>query len=407
MATASLSTFDAVLKTAWGPAIKEQLNNKNTFLERIQKETDSYDFTGKNFTFPVHVSRNEGVGSRLSNGALPTAGSQGFAPAVFPRKYSYGTIKLDRAVIVASQSNEKAFARALATEMKGLLADLRNNQDRQLFNDGLGTLATCVNATGTTTVVVDSTRNLRVGQAIDICVAATGAESYGKLNTTVASITNSTTFVTGDALTTYASLDSTFAVYAYGNHAADNSLGYEPYGLSAIIAATDTITGGFGALAVASYPVWKSTLTDMGGATTDPLTLLAMDKILDDIDQAGNGTPSAIITTHGCRRAYGELMNSMRQIVNMTKLDGGKKTLTHNDLPFITDKYCQAGTMWFPDESDFVHLLLQDWEWAEDDGAILKWVSGYDQVTAYMCKYDNMACYSRNAHGKLSGITEA
>jgi len=409
MADASLTTFDAVLKTCYGPDfIAEQLNNKNNILERFDKNAEDYEYDGKNFTFPAHHGRNEGIGSRASGGALPTASSQSYKEVVIPRKESFGVIKINRDVIKASNKNSGAFAKVLSTEMKGLVTDLKNDGNRRLFNDGLGTLATCSGAgTSSTAINVDSTRRLRVGQAIDICVASSGAESHGKLNTTVSSITSATRFVTADAVSAYASLDTTFAVYPYGGHAADNSLGYEPYGLDAIVATTDTITSGYGGLAVASYAWWISTLTNHNGA----LTTLAMQKIVDDTEAAGNGSPSCIVTTSGCLRAYMEYMEGSRLFTNSMTLDGGIKTssFTANGktLPIIADKYCWEGDMWFLDESEMVHLVLTDWEWVDDDGGIFKWVSGYDQITAYMAKYDNVACYARNAHGKLYNVTEA
>jgi hypothetical protein len=409
MAEASLTQFDAVLKTCYGPDfIAEQLNNKNAILERFDKNTSEYEYDGKNFTFPAHYGRNEGIGSRASGSALPTAGSQSYKDIVIPRKESYGVIKINRDVIKASNKNSGAFAKVLSTEMKGLITDLKNNQNRQLFNDGLGTLATCDGAgTSSTSINVDSTRRLRVGQAIDICAVTGGTEGYGQLNTTVSSITSATRFVCADAVGTYGSLSSDYAVYPYNGHASDNSLGYEPYGLDTIVAETDTITSGFGGLDVSTYPWWESMLTDQSGA----LTLLALQKMVDDIEAAGNGSPSVIVTTAGCVRAYMSYMDSMRMFTNAMTLDGGIKassfTANGKTLPIIADKYCWEGDMWFLDESDMVHLVLTDWEWADDDGKIFKWVSNYDQITAYMAKYDNVACYSRNSHGKLYNVTEA
>jgi hypothetical protein len=409
MAEASLTTYDAVLKTCYGPDfIQEQLNNKNNLLERFDRNTDEYEYDGKNFTFPAHYGRNEGIGSRASGGTLPTAGSQSYKAVVIPRKESFGVIKINRDVIKASDKKGGAFEKVLSTEMRGLMTDLKNNNDRQLFNDGLGTLATCDGAgANSTTINVDSTRRLRAGQAIDICAVSGGSEGYGQLNTTVSSITNATRFVVADAVGTYGSLSSDYAVYPYGGHASDNSLGYEIYGLDAIVATTDTITSGLGGLDVSTYPWWKSTLTDHSAA----LTTLAMQKIVDDIEAAGNGSPSAIVTTSGCVRAYWQYMEAQRMFTNSMTMDGGVKamafTANGKTLPIIADKYCWAGDMFFLDEKDMVHLVLSDWEWVDDDGHVFKWVSGQDQITAYMAKYDNVACYSRASHGLLYNVTEA
>jgi hypothetical protein len=400
MASASLTTIADILKIDYGPAIQEQLNNQNNILNRLTKDFDSYDHKGGAFTYPIHTGRNEGIGSRGDGGALPTAGSQAHKNAAWPDKYSYGVIKITRQAMKASQSDTKAFAKGLQVEMKGLLTDLKNDQNRMMFNDGLGTLATCASASSTN-VTVDSTANLRVGQAIDIVVASTGATSHGVLASTVASITSSTVFVVGDALSNASGIDGTFAVFSASGR------GYEPYGLAAIVATTDTVTSGLAGLAVASYPVWKSTLTNHNAAITE----LAMQKMVDDIEMAGNGKPNAIYTSVGVRRAYTDLLTSQRMFVNETTLAGGAKSIAFvagsGTLPIITDKHCPTGVMWFVDESNLVHFIMQDWAWADEDGDMLKWVSGYDAFTAYMAKYSNIGTYARNAHGKLYGITEA
>jgi hypothetical protein len=394
---ATLTTIDDILRTDYGPAIQEQLNNKNTLLGRLEKDFDSVSHGGKNFTFPIHVTRNEGIGSRAEGGALPAAGAQGYESAVLPNKYSYARIELTGQTIEASKKNERAFVKALSSEMKGALRDAKANQNRQCYGDGSGALAVCASASNSTTVTVDTTKWLRVGQRIDILVTSTGATTAGVVGTTVASITSGTVFVTADALATYASIDNTYSVYAA------SSRGYEPYGLAAIIATTDTITSGLQGIAVASYPIWKSTLTSMGGALTE----LAMQKMLDDIDQAGAGAVSAIYTSHGVNRAYGELMTSQRMFINNATLDGGIKAATFNNLPIYPDKDCQAGTMWFADESNLVNMVMTDWGWAEEDGAILAKVTGYDKYEAYIRTYRNLGTYERNAHGKLYSITEA
>ena len=396
----SLSNFDAVLKTAYGPAIKEQLNNDKAILQRFDRSTDTYNYQGKNFTFPTHRSRNEGVGSRASNGTLPTAGQQGFASAVFPRKYTYGTIQIDGATMKASQSDKAAFARALSTEMKGLLTDLKNEQDRMLFNDGLGTLATCAAGSNSTTFTVDSVRNLRVGQKIDVLLASSGAvNSVGCSSATIATITASTLTITisGTTLAAYGSISSSYGVYVA------SSYGLEPYGIRAIIAATDTITDGLAGLAVASYPEWVSKVTAVDAA----LTQLALQTMIDNVEDAGNGSPSLIVTTKGGLRAYGDLMAGQHLFTNMTKIDGAIDTPTFDKKPIVADKYCPSGYWYFIDESNMVHLVLTDWEWGDDDGSVLKWVSGSDAVTAYLRKYDNVGCWSRNSHGVLTGVTEA
>lgn len=390
---ANLTTIADVLKTQYGPVIQDQINQQTILLNRLNKNSESYN--GKNFTVPIHVSRNEGVASVAEGSALPTFGSQGFTSAIIPVKLSYGRIQISGPSISASRTNEGAFTKVLEMEMKGLVKDIKANQNRQTFGDGSGVLATCGTTSNSTTVVTTGTAKLRIGQRIDVLVTSDGTTSTGAVGRTVSAIDagglNFT--ISGAAITT----DGTFSVYAASSRNA------EPMGLAGIVATTDTVTNGLHGVAVASYPVWKSTVTASGGALTE----LMMQKLMDDISIAGNGETSAIYTSYGVQRAYTELLTSQRQFVNTMKLDGGVEALAFNKKPMFADKDCPTGLMYFLDESMLENEILSDWDWMDEGTGMLEKVAGYDAYEAIYRRYGELACLSRNSHGKLTGITEA
>ena len=392
MAT-TLTTLDAILKNQYLGPIREQLNNSNVLYGRLEKNTDSV--VGKNFTIPLHYGRNEGIGARGEGAALPGAGNQAYKDCIVPMRYQYGRIQLTGPTIKAARSNEGAFIRAVDSEMRGLERDMKSSMNRQVFGDGTGLLATvAASGSASSTVVVDSTAKLRVGMPIDIIVKTTGAATAGVAGTSVASITDATTFTIADTLA--GSPAATYGVYIAG------SRNNEMMGLSGIVSATSTLQG----LDVATYPWWKATVQANSG-TNRAISDTILQTALDTLEANSSGKATALYTSYGVRRAYQALLTATKQLVNTQELKGGYKALTYNDLPIIADKDAPANKIFVVDEDELQIFRLGDLDWMQDDGAILSRVSGYDAYEAVLYVYQELGCMMRNAHVLIGYITEA
>lgn len=395
MPGATLTTFDSILKTQYIGPLNEQLNNKVLLLSRIEKDYDSV--VGKNFTIPLHVSRNEGTGARSDGGALPTAGQQGYKDCIVPMRYLYHRIQITGPTIKAARNNEGAFIRAIDSEMRGAERDLRSSMNRQVFGDGSGSLTACGVTSNSTTVVVSSTAKLRVGMPIDVLVTADGTTGTGAVGRTVSSITSATQFViSGAAITT----DATYSVYIAG------SRNLEMMGLSGIVSASDPASGSLQGLAVATYSYWKAQSLSNSG-TNRAISETLMQTAEDYVEQNSDGQVTSIYTSYGVRRAYQALLTANKIFQNPMELKGGYKALEFNGKPLIADKDCQANRLYFVDESKLSLYRLSDMDWMQEDGAILSRVSGYDAYEAVLYVYHELGCKARNAHCLLSDITEA
>ncbi|MZQ99485.1 MAG: phage major capsid protein [Acidaminobacter sp.] len=393
---ATLSTLDSVLKTQYLGPIREQLNNDNELLKRIDTDFDSV--VGKNFTIPMHYGRNEGIGARAEGATLMDAGQQAYKESIVPMRYLYGRIQLTGQSIKAAKNDAGAFIRAVDSEIKGVTRDLKNAVNRMLAGDGTGRLTTCGTTSASTTVVVASTAFLRAGMSIDVLVAADGTTGTGAVGRTVVSVTNATSFViSGAAITT----NNTYAVYVGG------SRNLEVMGIQGIVDNAD-IGGGYGALqqlAVASYPWHKASILANGGsnrAISDTL----LQTLIDTVEQAGAGDVSALYTTYGVRRAYQAVLDAKKQIVNKTELKGGYSTIAFNNLPIIVDKFLPANKVFGVDESMLKMYKLADYDWMDMDGAILSRVTGKDAYEAILYCYMELGMFARNAFGRLDDITE-
>ena len=393
MAGTTLTTLDDILKVQYLGPIRDQLNNSSVLYSRLEKNSDSV--VGKNFTIPLHYGRNEGVGARGEGTALPAAGKQAYKDCIVPMRYQYGRIQITGPTIKASRSNEGAFVRAVDSEMRGLEKDMKASMNRQAFGDGTGLLATvAASGSSNSTVVVDSTAKLRVGMPIDIIVKTTGAATAGVAGTSVASITDATTFTTADALA--GSPAATYGVYIAG------SRNNEMMGLSGIVSATATLQG----LAVADYPWWKAKVLANSG-TNRAISDTLLQTAIDTLEANSSGMCTAMYTSFGVRRAYQALLTATKHLVNTQELKGGYKAITYNDLPIIADKDAPANKIFVVDENELQVFRLGDFDWMQDDGAILSRVSGYDAYEAVLYVYQELGTSMRNAHVLISDVTEA
>jgi len=393
MAGANLSTIDPILKNQYLPPIREQLNNDIRLVKRIGTDYDSV--VGKNFTIPMHYGRNWGTGARGDGQQLMEAGAQAYKESIVPMRYIYGRIQLTGPSIKAAASNAGAFARTLASEIKGVTRDIKKDLNRMLAGNGTGVLTVCGVTSGSTTVNVASTARLKPGMPIDVLLLADGTTGTGAVNRTVVSITNATSFViSGAAITTAA----TYGVYRHGNR------NIEVMGLEGIISDAD-IPNGYGAfqgLAVGAHPWHKSLIVPVNGAITNT----ALQKLIDDVEQAGDGEVNALYTTYGVRRAYQALLMAKKEYSNIRKLDG-EAEVSYNDMPMFVDSDIGAGIVYGVDESMMQVYKMADFDWMDMDGAILSRVSGYDAYEAILYCYMELGMFARNAFAKMTGVTEA
>jgi hypothetical protein len=365
----------------------------------LEKNEDSV--VGKNFTIPLHYGRNEGVGARAEGGTLPTAGNQAYKECIVPMRYQYGRIQISGPTIKAARSNEGAFVRAVDSEMRGLEKDMRASMNRQAFGDGTGALAVCADATDATSIVVNSTAKLRVGMPVDIMVTATGVSTAGVVGDVIASIESATEFTLTTGVATYASIDNTFSVYVSG------SRNNEMMGLSGIVSDSATLQN----LAVSAYPWWKATVQANSGsnrAISDTIIQTA----IDTLEANSSGMCTAMYTSFGVRRAYQALLTATKQLVNTQELQGGYKAISylggaHGSIPIIADKDAPANKIFCVDENELAIYRLADFDWMQEDGAILSRVSGRDAYEAVLYVYQELGTSMRNAHVLIGDITEA
>lgn len=396
---ATMTTVDAILKEIYGPRIEDQLQSDVITLKRIERTSDGTGTTpngGKYVDFPIRVKRNHGIGYRSENEALPNAGEQGYAEVHVNLAYGYGRVRFTGQVMRLARSNPQAFANAVDREMENLRNDLAKDSNRIVYGAGDGVL-TRINDTATSaTHLVTNIQYLEVGMKVDVLVESSGATVL--LDTTIVTITPTTGYAGNVVFGASFTGATTQAVYRQG------SRNREPNGLGNIIAASGILFG----LDPATQPLWASYVNANGGtprALSESLMILCCDQV-----RTRGSMVSVIFTNLGVRRAYFNLLTQQRRYTNTQTFEGGFQGLPFNyggkEVPVVEDVDSPGTQLQFVTENALKVYRDEAWNWLDEDGGILKWVTGFDAWEGVMSQYWQIGTDRRNAHARLADLIE-
>jgi len=327
-AAATLTTVTALTKEIYEGKLRQQLQDEVIGLKRIERTSQGVSNTvgGRYVTFPLRVRRNQGIGYRAEDGALPAAGKQGYVRANIGLKYGYGRVHLTGQVMELAESNFQSFASAMDEEMTGLKDDIAKDSARIFYGDGNGTVATCTGANTGATVPCTNTQHIQIGMVLDSYTGATKDNTALVVESVVAD--TSITF-TGTPGTSLANADT---LVRTGNYA------LEPNGLASLVGTASLYNIDPAGSGSNDTPEWKSTINDNSG-TPRALSEGLMITMTDDVRIKG-GKTSLILTSLGVRRAYFNLLSTTRRYVGNKEFDGGIQGLTfHNgrEIPVVED----------------------------------------------------------------------
>jgi len=404
---ATLATIESYLKEVYQGRIREQLNDEIVAIKRITRSGAGVtnEVGGKYVTFPIHTRRNSGIGSRFESEALPTPGQQGHAAARVGLKYAYGGVQLTGQAISLSDTDAKAFAKALDNEVEGLKNDLMKDMNRQIYGTGNGAIGVATGANSGATVPVADARLFQVGMVVDTQTGTT-IDNTGLIVSSVDLTTgaNTVTFTTTPG-TALASADiivrSGSGVAAGGNK--------EITGLAAIIDDSGTLYN----IDPSTEPEWKATVDGNSGVNR-ALSESLMIKMTDAIRTKG-GSTTLILQSLGVRRAYFNLLSQLRQTVNTQEFTGGFSglafTTDRGEIPVVADVDAPLNKQWFINEDALTYYRDEEWHFIDRDGSMWKQVrdtnGDYDAYYARLVEYHELGTDRRNSHGVIEDITEA
>lgn len=401
---ATLTTVNGILKEVYEGDINEQLNNEKVLLKRIESSSEGVFETagGKYVVFPVRNRRNQGISYRSEGIQLADAGQQGYAATQETLRYGYGRVKLTGQVMELAKTNVQAFANAADREMVGLKDDLVKDANRiawghfQQMTVGItGIISRCTGGNITSATITAPTYGIiEPGMIIDV-TDNTGTPVAGGTGLVVATaVPYASSFTVTTTLTT-----------ATGNNVVrTGNANKEPYGILGLIDTTGTVHNINSATAGNEY--WQSTVD----SSTTTLSESAMITNCDSIRRKGGKMPTAIFGSLGCRRAYFNLCTQLRRYNEPKSFSGGLIGLAFNyekEIPFVADVEAPPSHIVFLTESELKVYRTKAWYFDDTDGNVFKYVTNYDQWEALMKQYWQLVTHQRNAHAKMTTVTEA
>jgi len=403
--TATLTTVNGILKEVYEGDINDQLESEKILMKRIEQSSDGVfeNAGGKYVVFPLRTGRNHGISYRSENVQLADAGRQTYAQAQETLKYGYGRVYLTGPLIELARTNMQSFAVAADREMMGIKDDLSRDENRISWGHfqqsalTTGIISRVTAGTGPLATVTAPTYGLiEPGMVIDLINSGTGlAITNGTARVVSSAVPYSTTFtVSGspDLTTTTATV-----IVRTGNYSK------EPNGILGLIDSVGTVHNINSATAGNEY--WRSVVD----STTTTLTEAAMIANCDSVRRLSGKRISAIFASLGCRRAYFSLMTSLRRYNEPKEFSGGLIGLAFNyekEVPVVTDVMAPPSTMVGLTESEITKYRTKPWYFADDDGSVLKYVHNYDAWEALMKQYWQLVTHQRNAHWKMTTVTE-
>ncbi len=358
----NLTTASNLFKNKYGKLSDNVYNSHNVLLGRCKK---SYDFTGKRLERPVPTSFAGGVGS----GSLPTANSAAYEDAILTSKKMYSVIEVDRETIKASENDEGAFVRMTKHAVQKGVESWMRNMSRALFNDGTGSLGTCIasNATGTASapVVTITAATFKEANWEEKDYINFGTDSSVFEVVSVAPLTRIITLsrISG-------SLDLTSAgsgLVAYMQNSKDN----DPEGLKGVLDAT---SGSKYSISIARR--WQAYQKAAAGTgiSTD-----YMNEVMLGVEKQCGKVPNLILCGYTQYRKLLNIFEDQKQYTLDPRSSELKGKISFRGIEFMStagpvgvfyDRFCEEDRMYFLNDNYIELVHRPDFGWFDDDGTV-------------------------------------
>jgi hypothetical protein len=416
MPGSDITQWDPLFKDDYGPAIVNQLQMENVILGFMESEAPDDTWVGRQKIIPTKVGRNYSTGSIPVGGRLPQAGRSAYLDFKVPMRSTYGRVGFERNVITQSRNKKGSWQQVMPAEMDGLTQDISFHRNRAAWGYGSGILALVNGAqTADTTIEVDAPGNVAgsvmgnrylFGDATSgMFVAFLDSSNNIQGTATITGVAAAGTSITVDTAITCD--DNAKIVVAQSP--AQTSYNLEPEG---VLAGIDdgTYVGTYHNISRTSYPIMQSYVVTGVGA-------ISLDAIQEPIDAVSIRVGTSIdffACEHAVRRAYLTTLQADRRYTgaDLMRPDGGTKAakkptgkhITYGDIPMLVDRDAPYRMLFGFKKDAWTRYVEAEGQWADDDGSVLKWVSEFDQWTAFYYILDNFHCQRPNTQFRMEGI---
>ena len=381
--------FNDILKEYYGSAqIEKQYNDMNIFYKDIQKTSAFIDAGGKFSVRPLEASGQSQTGSRaMGNNALPRASKSNYKSAIINLVKHYGRIEIEGELMKLANGGAESFVDIFTERMSGQMATNIKDYNVQLLRSNTGEIGKVNGAVNASvSVVVDDLVGLRPNMVVDIYNGATKQAD----SVTISDITESTKTLTMDTAVTVA--DNAIIVQE------DNYNGAMT-GLTDVFSTTNTYFTIDRTAAGNGYFQGKVLTTSQNVITDSILT-----RMKSSARVAGVEPKYWLCSEEVADSVYTKLLLPDKRN-NEATIDGGYKTFTYHNIPFLREPDDVKGRLALMTPSLLEIHTGTGFEWANDDGSILHNISGYDAYEGFTRNYSNLFCKRPNAIPVITGIT--
>ena len=414
---ATLSNMDAILKDDY-KEYWEQFNQTCFILAQLDPQSDTIQ--GRRATHAIHTGRSGAVGARRDGVTLPTAARQRHTTVQVPLRYVYGRIELSLPLINQASGGSASFVDSMENEMSGIRNDGGRDVCRQAWGTSNGVVAQCGTTSSSTTVQLATTTtaaqmsHLFVGRRIDIGTVASPTTIADSVSITAVSTSSKTITISGSAVTT----SSSHYVFIEDAGGASDNTGNVDDGQSELTG-LQTIVDDSGTLHTvnpSTYPIWVAQEYGNSGTNRALAETMVTQAIMQNTVESGE-TVDVLISNIGVGIVAQQILAAYNRNVDTVEFKGGFKGLKWStpgvggsgsrDVGWFVDFDCPANSIYGINTGRL--RLYQDapWTWMDNDGAVLSRVQNYPAFEATLYTSMELACVQRNAHFKITDLTES
>jgi hypothetical protein len=395
----TITRIGGILKNVYSESIVEQ-QNLASVARKLFTKAKGVRLGGDHYEISVRIGGNRaGVGARLSDDALPVAGSQQEKKfQVFDRAY-FGTIKLFDKDIENSLTDKQAFANTMDDQITQIVKDVMKVMNIDTYGDGTATLATVNANTSSSTAFVCKQGSafgqngglyLQVGDNIDI---------YDSTLTTLRNSAGGVLISSYEPTTFTVTLASAQTLTAGDIVIRQGSLNKAYVGLQLATDNSSSVT--FQNLSRSTYPSLRGNVVDASGAALQEFHLQQIESLVarssgEEIDQ--------ILVGFAQWDAYVSLGQALKRYVGTMKLDRGFTELEYNGHAFTKDVDCPNGTIFAFKSAHVQNGVVTPLSWMDREGHLLKWNSGFASYTGIIREYGNYVYDRPNALGRIQNL---
>lgn len=399
------SALDGAIKRVYAKGIQSQQNFKTSFAQSLpiaaDKPLPSLGSEVSAFKIPMLLTRRQTGGAINATESFPSPETGTKKQGGIVPKLNVWEIDITKMAIVGSQVDGAivdGFASQLDFDMQDALESFRKDRERQLFGNGLGTLATLSAASSSsTTVTVDTgnkTQYLFPGMRIDIYNGSTLEVSNALISSI--DVTNAT-FTTSAAVTA----SSGGTVVRHNTKLSAPTDGKEIMGLRGISDDGDDFTT-FQELSRTTYPVLNGTTLD---SLSTAITNDILQRLADKVESTSGRMVERVVSHRNQRRMYLSLVTPMKRFTD-DKLDSGYSTLEWNGMPWDVYFECQKDSVYMFPKDGVKRYILKDIH-IDTVPTQLKSFDRLDAVWCYYKSYENAGSNQPNCVGRATGLTLA